>query len=154
VLNRLLPRPLDDTYRGHRLALWLLALLVLSKLAMGLNSVLNGYSVMTTADGIPLDTFPPAAARTAVSLFALLGLSHLMSCLLGAVALVRYRGLVPFVFSFLLLEHLGRRLILQFVPPERAGALPGFYINLALLALMVVGLALSLWGRGGPRTRR
>jgi hypothetical protein len=114
---------------------------------MSLNSIFNGYTVATTADGIPLDTYPPAAVRTIVSLWALLGLSSVMLCLLCILALVQYRSMVPLMFAMFLLEYLGRRLILQFLPIVRTGTPPGVYINLALLAVMIAGLALSLSGR-------
>jgi hypothetical protein len=148
MFSQLLPQTIDNAYRGHKLALWLLGLLVFMKVAMSLNSIFNGYSVASSADGIPLDSYPPAAARTVVSLFALLGLSHLVICVLCILVLVRYRSLVPFMFALLLVEHLGRRLILQLMPIARAGAPPAFAVNLALLALMIAGLALSLWRRG------
>jgi hypothetical protein len=48
------------------------------------------------------------------------------------------------MFSLLLLEHLGRKLILFFMPIARTGTPPGLLINLALVALMIVGLVLSL----------
>lgn len=145
MLNRLLPRNADNTYRGHRLALWLFALLVLLKGIISLNSMINGRDVASSADGIPLDTFTPDGARTVVSLFALLGLSNLMICLLCIVVLARYRALIPFMFSLLLLQHLARKLIHQVMPIVTTGTPPGSVINLVLLVLMVVGLALSLW---------
>ncbi len=144
LTDRLLPQRVDNTYRGHKLALWLFGAVVLMKLAMSLNSIFNGYVVASSADGIPLDTFPSAAAQTVVSLFAIWGLAHLMICLLCILVLARYRSMVPFMFAFLLLEHLSRKLLLQFVPMLRTGTPPGFYINLGLLTLMIVGLALSL----------
>jgi hypothetical protein len=144
MLNRLLPPTIDNTYRGHRLAIWVLAILVLLKTIMSLNSIFNGYDVASSADGIPLDTYPPPAARTIVSLFALLGLGHLVLCLLCVLVLVRYRSMVPFMFALLLLEHLSRRLILYVIPIVRVGRTPGFAVNVILLALMIVGLALSL----------
>jgi hypothetical protein len=55
--------------------------------------------------------------------------------------------MVPFMFALLLLEHLSRKLVLQFIPIVRTGTPPGFYVNLGLLAMMIVGLALSLWSR-------
>ena len=150
-MNQLLPRPVDNTYRGHKLALWLFAVLVLLKVLMSLNVIFNGRSVAISADGIPLDTFTPAGAQTAVALFALWGFSHLVICLLGALVLVRYRALIPLLFALLLLEHLGRKLILQVLPVPRVGSPPGFVVNLVLLALMIIGLALSLWRReSGP----
>lgn len=145
MLNRLLPRNADNTYRGHRLALWLFALLVLLKGIISLNSMINGRDVASSADGIPLDTFTPDGARTVVSLFASLGLSNLVICLLCIVVLARYRALIPFLFALLLLQHLAKKLIHQVMPIVTTGTPPGSVINLVLLVLMVVGLALSLW---------
>jgi hypothetical protein len=144
LTDRLLPQCVDNTYRGYKLALWLFGAVVLMKLAMSLNSIFNGYMVASSADGIPLDTFPSAAAQTVVALFAIWGLAHLMICLLCILVLVRYRSMVPLMLALLLLEHLSRKLILQFVPIVRTGTPPGFYVNLGLLTLMIVGLALSL----------
>lgn len=144
-----LPRPnsADRTYRGHRLALWLFAVVVVMTAGMSLVSVFNGYTVAISADGIPLDTYPPAAARTVVSLFALLGLSHFMFCLLCVFVLARYRSMIPFMFALLLLESLSRKLVLHFLPIARTGTPPGSVVNLVLLSVMVAGLALSLWNQ-------
>jgi hypothetical protein len=150
VLNRLLPRQVDNTYHGYKLALWLFALVVLVKVAMSLNSIFNGHKVASSADGIPLDTFTPAGAQAVVSLFAAWGLGQLILCLLCIVVLARYRALVPFMFALLLLEHLSRRLIFFVMPIVRTGTPPGLFVNLALLALMVVGLALSLRSHDSP----
>jgi len=144
MFDQLFPQRVDNTYRGYKLALWLFALVVLMKVAMSLNSIFNGYTVATSADGIPLDTFTSAGAQTVVSLFALLGNSWLMICLLCILVLARYRSMIPLMFALLLLEHLSRKLILQFLPMVRTGTPPGFYVNLVLLAVMIVGLALSL----------
>jgi hypothetical protein len=111
---------------------------------MSLNSIFNSYSVATSADGIPLDTFTPAGVQAFVSLFAILGLSNFIICLLGLVVLVRYRSLIPFMFALLVFEHVGRKLIFYFLPIVRTGTSPGSYISLGLLALMIAGLALSL----------
>ena len=153
MLEQLLPRRVDNDYRGHKLALWLFGLVVFMKLAIGVNSIFNGRSVASSADGIPLDTYTPAGARAFVTQFALLGLAHFVMGLLCVLVLVRYRTLVPLMFALLLLEHLGKRLILQFLPIDRTGTPPGCAINIVLLALMVAGLALSLWSRDEPPAR-
>ncbi len=129
MLNQLLPQRIDNTYRGYKLTLWLFGLVVLIKIGMSLNSIFNGYFVARSADGIPLDTFPSAAARTVVSLFAIWGLSHFVICLLCILVLVRYRSMIPFMFTLLLLEHLSRKLILQVMPIVRTGTPRGFYIS-------------------------
>ena len=148
MLDQLLPRYVDNTYRGYKLALWLFAVLVLMKVGISLSAIFNGYVAASSADGIPLDTFTPTGARTVVSLFALWGLSQLMICLLCLLVLVRYRAMIPFMFALLLLEHLSRRVILQVMPIVTTGTSPGFFINIALLCLMIVGLALSLRSKG------
>lgn len=147
MLDQLLPRQIDNTYRGRKLALWLFAAVVLLRVIMSLNSIFNARSVATSADGIPLDTFTPAGAQTVVSLFALLALANLFISLLGILVLVRFRGMVPLMFTLLLLQYLSRKLILYFMPIVRVGAPPAGVINLVLFALIVVGLALSLWSR-------
>jgi hypothetical protein len=142
--HQLLPLRIDNAYRGHRLALWLFAGLVLMKGGIGLGTIFNGRSAAITADGIPLDTFTPAGEQAFVSLLAAWGLSQLVLNLIGLLVLVRYRAMVPFMFALLLLEHLGRRLIFWALPIVRTEMSPGFFVNLLLVAVMIVGLVLSL----------
>ena len=146
MIDRIFPRTIDNQYRGAKAALWMLGILVLLKGAMGLNVIFNGQRVATTADGIPLQTFTPAGATAVVSFFALWGLAILLFSLLGLLALVRYRAMVPLAFLLLLVEHLGRKLIL-FAMPVSAGASPAVSINAGFLALTAVGLVLSIWHR-------
>ena len=151
MLGQLLPQRFDNTYRGHRVAVWLFALVVFVQTGQGLMSIFNGYYAASSPDAIPLETYSPAAARTVVSLFALLGLLRLIICLLCALALFRYRAMIPLMFALLVLEYLSRRLILHFLPIIRSGTPPGSVVNLALVAMMIVGLALSLRSKGDDR---
>lgn len=149
MLEHILPPHIDNTYRGHRLALWLFIPVVILKLIMSLGSIFIGETVLRSADGIPLDSYTPAAASTVVSLFAAWGLFHLAIVLLCVLALFRYRAMVPFMFGLLLVEHLIRKeLILAFLPIVRVATTPSTITNTALLILMIAGLALSLWRRG------
>ena len=102
------------------------------------------------ADGIALDTFPPAAAQAVVSLFALLGWLQLTLRAICIVVLVRYRALVPLMLTLLIVEYLGRKAILTLMPIERSATSPGSLVNLAILAVMIVALVLSLWSRAAP----
>ena len=147
MFELLLPKSFDNNYRGHKLALWLFGLFALLKSVIGVNSIINGRVVMTGADGIPLDTYPAAAAQSFVALWALLGLSHILIGVLCVFALIRYRSMVPFLFTLLLLQHLGGRIILEYIPLVRVGAPPALVVNLIQLTLLVLGLALSLWRR-------
>ncbi len=146
--QRLFPKQFDSRFEGHRSALWLLGLIVALKALMGGNSILNAAEVASKADGIPVETFGATAAREVVLLFEMVGLGQLVLAVIGSVVLIRYRALVPLVFLLFLVEHAGRRLIVfaNAVEPSRTAS-PGFYINMGLLALLVIGFALSLWPR-------
>jgi hypothetical protein len=139
MFSRLIPRSFDNTYQGRGLALWLFGLVVLLRVVMSLNSIINSRTIAISADGIPLDTYPPAAAQTVVSLFSLLGLAGLVICLLCILALVRFRSMIPLMFLVLLLH---------FLAIARNGTPPGTYVNLTLFVLLAVGLVLSLQSGG------
>lgn len=151
MLESLFPRRADNSYRGHRLALWLFGLTVLLRTAIGFGTIFNGRKAALSADGIPLDAFTPAGAQAFLSVFAIWGLAQVTIGLICFVVLTRYRALVPLMFSLLLLEHLSRKLILFVMPIDRTAHAPGGLINLALVAALIAGLALSLWSRG-PRS--
>ena len=148
MINQLLPQRIDNTYRGHKLALWVFALVVSVKIFQSLMLIFNGDSIARSADGFPLETFTPAAAQTVVALFSLAGISLLIISLLCGLVLVRYRSVVTFMFALLVLDYLARQLLVHFVPLVRTGTPPGPVVNFILFSLMIVGLALSLWSRG------
>jgi hypothetical protein len=144
MLNEFLPQHADNAYHGHKLALWIFAVVILMRVGMSLNSFLNARTTARYADGIPLHTYTPAAEQTTVSLFSLLGLYSFIICLPCILVLIRYRSLVPVMFALLLLQSLGGRLVPHFLPIIRTGTPPGIYVNLILLGFIVVGLALSI----------
>lgn len=145
MLQHPFPRVLDNEYRGHVIAPWLLGSLATFKGLMGLMCIFAGYVVATRTDGIPLDAFAPEAARTVVAFIGLWGWALLILCLLSALALIRYRAMVPLMFSALLAEQLGRKAILTALAP--GGTAAALSINNILAALLMTGLVLSLWAR-------
>lgn len=150
MLAPLFPRSFDNTYRGHWLALVLLALYALAKILQTGNSILNARAVAMGADGIPLDAMDPASAGLVLRLFGLLSVSTVALILLSIVALLRYRSMAPLVFLLWIADSLARRGVAMLNPverPEGAATPIGFYINLGMLAVLFVGLALSLWRR-------
>ena len=148
MFRQLLPKRVDNSYSGHRLALWLYGFVVLVKIAIGAGTLYNGRTAAADADGIPLHAFTPEGAQAFLSVFAALGLSHLVLNGIAVLVLLRYRALVPFMFSVLLLEHVLRRVVFIVLPIPRTGTSAGFSINMALIVVMVVGLVLALWQRG------
>jgi hypothetical protein len=111
--------------------------------------IVNGHSIAQSADGIPLETYPAAAAQTIVAIFMVSSLRRLIISLICVVVLFRYRSAVPLMFVVLGLNYLGGEVIFQFVPMVRVGTPPGVVVNLIMFGFTIVGLALSLWRRGG-----
>jgi hypothetical protein len=147
MLDDLLPRRLDNGYRGKTLALWLFGLVVAMKSIQSVAIILNGYSTAKGADGIPLDSYSPEIAQTVVALFAQGSLWRLFFCILCALVLLRYRSAVPLMFALLALNYLAAQLVLRFVPLPSVGMPVGRLVNLLLFVLMIFGLGLSLWRR-------
>jgi len=147
MLSRIFPTQVDNNYRGHRLAIWLLVPIILLRGLIGFNSIFFARSVATSADGVPLDSFTPAAAGTVLALFALLGLFSLLLALLGLVVLVRYRAMIPFLYLFLLIQEVGNKAVLLAYPVTRSassGMPAGSIVVFTILAMTLVGFALSL----------
>ena len=144
MFETLFPRVADNRFPGRRLGLWLFALMLL-KVPMGINVMINAPDVARSADGVPVDSFAPAAGAAVVFVFAAWGLSQLVLGLASLVVLLRYRSLVPAAFLALLIEQLGRMVLRFQWPVERAASAPGATINIVLSVIMLLGLALSLW---------
>lgn len=151
MFDGILPRQVDNSYCGHKLALWLSGALVFMKTSIGLGTIFNGREAATSADGIPLDSFGAAGAQAFVSIFAAWGLAQATIGVLSIVVLVRYRALVPFICALLLLEHLCRKAIFAVMPIDRTADAPAHFINLVLVGSMVAGLVLSLRNPGNRR---
>ena len=147
MLEKILPRYIDNHFQGQKLAVWFFVLIVAFKTVQSLAVVFGGSFVITSADGIPLDTYSPAAGQTVVSLWALLGLTRFWICFLCVLVLFRYRSLLSFMFVILLLSDLGRILVLHYIPIVRTGSPMGPTVNLVLFTLTIVGLVLSLWAK-------
>jgi hypothetical protein len=147
MLELIFPRQIDNKFRGQRLALWLFVPIVVLRLGIGAGSVFNTHEAVVSADGIPLSTFNTAGADTVIALFSLLGLFHLLLGLLGVLALVRYRALVPLLYLLFLVQALSNKLLLLIHPIARAGGQGGSLVALTVLALTVIGLVLCVVGR-------
>ncbi len=154
MLERLFPRVIDNTYRGAWIAIWLLVLILLMKLAIAGGSIFNSRQAAGDADGIPLGLLGAQGVEIVISLFVLLALAQLTLALLGVIALIRYRGMISLVYLLLLIEQAGRRLLSAAHPMPRidtsgAGLPIGTIINLAILGAMILGFGLSLMRRHG-----
>lgn len=161
MLSRLFPEQFDNNYRGHWLAIWLFVPIMLMRGAQGVVVMITPRDALINADGIPLDSFNAAGAETVVSLMALLALSGLALPLLSLVVMIRYRAMIPLIYLLFLTVQLGNRALLMLYPIVRsdapamgfAGHPIGFYMNLVILAVTLIGFALSLVDSSKSRPR-
>lgn len=152
ILSRLFPARIDNAYQGSKIALWILGLLIAVRTMQSVMILVNGYSIAQSADGIPLETYPAAAAQTIVALFTLSAVNRLVISLICVVVLVRYRRAVPLMFLLLLVTYFAGQLVGRVVPIVRVGQPPAVVMNLTLLGLTIIGLVLSLWKRRAATT--
>jgi hypothetical protein len=145
ILQRLLPRHVDNGFEGHRSALWLLGILLALLFIVSVRSILSTASVAQGADGLPLGSFGPDATRTVLMMFALNSVGQLTIALIGATILLRYRALVPFFYLVVLADQICRRLVIQaYAVPRAEGSISGWYLVAGILGLLALGLLLSL----------
>lgn len=155
MLTRLFPQQIDNDYRGHVLAIWLLVPLVLMKFLQGANvagflGTGNSRQVLETIDNVPVGTFPAEAASQLLFLFAAWGLGVFILGFLGIVVLLRYRAMMPLMYLLLLIEQVGRNALSTIHlarPFVSLAARPANLINVGFLLAIVIGLLLSLTGR-------
>ena len=152
ILSRLFPARIDNAYQGSKIALWILGLLIAVRTMQTVMIFVNGYSIAQSADGIPLETYPAAAAQTIVALFTLSAVNRLVISLICVVVLVRYRRAVPLMFLLLLVTYAAGQLVGRVIPIVRVGQPPAVVMNLTLLGLTIIGLVLSLWKRRAATT--
>src|SRR5688572_30715038 len=131
ILSRLFPARIDNAYQGSKIALWILGLVVAVRTTQSVLILVNGQSIAQSADGIPLDTYPAAAAQTILALFALSAVNRLVISLICVVVLVRYRRAVPLMFVVVLLTYIAGQLVGRVIPIVRVGQPPAVIVNLA-----------------------
>ena len=154
MLSRLFPRTLTNTYQGSWIALWLLAPVLVIKTLMGfnfsgLNPLVNVADILSTVDGVPIETFTQEAAKAVLASAAAWGVVLFVLCLVVWTILLRYRAGIPLAALFLLLEQIGRTgaASARHVSALLAGSdtvTLGAIINLSLSALLLTAFGLSL----------
>ena len=89
---------------------------------------------------IPLDSFTEEAKAVVIGMFALWGLSQLLSSLVYIYILMKRKEWLPFAWLLLLIEYASRWLIGQFKPFETVQTAPGAIGNYVFMILSVVML--------------
>lgn len=152
MIKSLFPAIADNQYRGRWSALIFFIPALFMKAAIGWNMAgLNPYfepaAILTEMDGIPLNSFVPEA-REAILFFAMAwGFSMVLISLVGVLALVRYRALLPVSILLLLMEQGGRKafdMLLAATGSHSPPAAEASLINIALTGLLIAAFVLSV----------
>ncbi|MFP8875278.1 MAG: hypothetical protein VCB42_12320 [Myxococcota bacterium] len=144
MMERLFPRMVDNDYRGHPVALWVLVPVTLLTLVRSLIHMFRVDGGAQSIATIPLDRYSDPAAAAVILIFALWGLSQLLLGLLYVVVLVRYRALIPLMYLTLILEYCGRLALGAWKPMETLERPPGARFTLIMIVLSLVMFVLSL----------
>ena len=115
--------------------------------------LIAGQYVVTWAEAIALDTYPPGAAQTIVFAFAGWKIDRILIVVLCCLVLDRYRSLIPLMSTVFIFEDVGRWLVAHFYTFPTIGTPPAVLVNLALLGLAIIALPLSLWETQSSTTR-
>ena len=148
MLSRIFPKQIDNDYRGYQLAVWLLVLFLLAKTfasanGIGLNPLWTNPEVLQGIEGVPLDTFSTNAANAAILLFAWWHLTALMLTVLGFIAVVRYRAMIPLIYLLTAINHIGQQVLTDTSPVVgMLGA--GASRPLIGIAVLLIGFGMSL----------
>lgn len=89
---------------------------------------------------IPLNSFSDEAQAVIIGMFAIWGLSQLLSSLVYVYILIKRKEWLPFAWFLLLVEYASRWLIGQFKPFETVQTAPGAIGNYFFIVLSVVML--------------
>lgn len=148
MLSRIFPKQIDNNYQGHIFAAWLLALFLLVKTfasvnQIGLNPLWASREVLQGVEGVPLDTYSASAADAAIVLFGWWGVAGLTPTLLGLIAMVRYRAMIPMIYLLMAITKIGEQGLAETSPVVgMLGA--GASLPLIAIALLLVGFGLSV----------
>ncbi|MFZ1681987.1 MAG: hypothetical protein WAT70_13285 [Rhizobiaceae bacterium] len=144
LLDRLLPRVVDNVFPGRAVALYAFYGLTAVTMWRSLHHLIAPDGGAQSIATIPLDRYPGPASATIVSMFAFWGLSQLIVGLVYVVAALRYRALIPLLLLLAIVEYVARMAIPLFKPFETAGTAPGAMMNLPMVVVLVILLAASL----------
>ena len=147
MLKRIFPERLDNTFRGHPAAVWLMAFFAIANLVIGAVAIFSPDSGAQSADGVPLFSFTVGGASTIIGVVALLGLAGVVMGALYAIVVVRYRAMIPLMYLFIVFDYVARRGLAAFKPIAHEAGHVGGSVVLTMTALSVIGLVLSLIGK-------
>ena len=156
MLERLLPKTIDNRFRGHRVALWMFYPITLITIVRSLIHVFRSDGGAQSIATIPLDGFTEAGAAAVVAVFAVFaqwGLSQLLMGGLYALVSFRYRAMIPLMYVLILIEYAGRLAVGAMKPIVTIDTAPGGPGSIVVVVMAITCIVLCLRGEGGSVKR-
>jgi len=144
MLEKLLPKTVDNQYRGLSIAKWVFVAMTVFTVARSLAHIFLPDGGAQSIATLPLDAYSAEASAVVIGMFAQWGLTQLMFGLLYVIVLWRYQSLIPLMWAFIFFEWIGRLLVGFSKPMETVGTAPGAIGNLVFPILALVMLVLAL----------
>lgn len=140
----LLPKIVDNQYRGVKLAQYAFLLITAVTIVRSLIHVFAPDGGAQSIATIPLSAYSAEAAATVVLMFSLWGLSQLLMGLVYLGVYLKYKSLIPMMYVLLIVEYAMRIVIGQMKPIVTTGTAPGSVGSWIMVPVCVVLLVLSL----------
>ena len=139
-----LPKEINNTYQGRKIALYLFYLFTIMTVARSLIHVFTPDGGAQTIATIPLDSFSREGASAVILIFALWGLSQLIMGIFYVIVCLRYKSLIPLMYLFIFFEYVMRLILGVLKPIETAGTAPGAVINFIFPPVVFILFLLSM----------
>ena len=140
----LLPKIVDNQYRGVKLAQYAFLLITAVTIVRSLIHVFAPDGGAQSIATIPLSAYSAEAAATVVLMFSLWGLSQLLMGLVYLGVYLKYKSLIPMMYVLLIVEYAMRIVVGQMKPIVTTGTAPGSVGSWIMVPVCVVLLVLSL----------
>ena len=141
--NLILPKTVDNTYRGKKIAQWIFYAITIITIVRSLIHSFSSDGGAQSIATIPLDTYSDAASRTVIFIFSLWGLSQLIMGSFYAIVAFRYKSLIPLMYVFIFFEYSFRVIMGHLKPITIIGTAPGDIANYVFIPLSLVLFILS-----------
>ncbi len=149
LFSALLPATADNNIHGMKLAVYVFAVLAVISTVRSCIHLLAPDGGAGSIAGMGLSV---AGAGGIIFAFALWGSAQLIYALIQLTVVFRYRSLVPFMYTLLILETLLRMLVGRQKPVSFAHTPLGAIENYVILPLAVAMLVLSFYSRSHDKT--
>jgi hypothetical protein len=145
MFDRILPRSFDNRFQGHVVGLWLFAPIVCMKILISLALILFQDGGVQSLSTNPLNSFVEDSSEIIIGLFEHMGVAQLLFATLCLIVMLRYRAMIPLMYSLMLLDHFAKNWISVVEPIAMTGVYGAAVAAQILLIITVFGFVLSLY---------